>query len=674
MSDVPSPVGFDQLGLAAPVLEAIKQVGYEFPSPIQAEAIPQLLAGRNLLGQAQTGTGKTAAFALPLLSRLDLAKAEPQVLVLAPTRELAIQVAEAFQTYGRNLRGFHVLPLYGGQHMGIQLKQLRRGAQVIVGTPGRVMDHLRRGTLVLDALQAVVLDEADEMLRMGFIEAVEWILSQTPETRQVALFSATMPGPIRRVAANYLKDAHEVRIESRTSTVDTIDQRYWRVSGTHKLDALTRILEAEPCDGVIVFVRTKNSTMELAERLEARGFASAALNGDMAQPDRERTIERIKSGALDVVIATDVAARGLDVERISHVINFDIPYDSEAYVHRIGRTGRAGRKGVAILFVAPREQRMLRTIERSTGSPIEPMVLPGREEIADRRTTRLRQRVIDVLEEEEDMDFFRELVAGFRREMDTDLDTVAAAMACLLQKDRPVRATEVRDDSARQERQWDDRPRRDDRFQGEARPRREERFSRDDRPRRDERPSGGKRYEDRPPRDRDSSAAERPPREPRADQPSRDKDDMELVRYRVEVGRNDGVTPGDLVGAIANEAGVESRFIGRISLFDDHSTVDLPDGMPKEIFEWLRKVRVRNRPLRIRALGPSWGEDDRGSRDFRPKPAGGGFRDDKGDRSKPPFGDSRPRSGPPNRDDRDRRPRSGPPSKGGKFRGRGPSR
>lgn len=673
MSDDSAPVGFDQLGLAAPVLEAIQQVGYEFPSPIQAEAIPQLLAGRSLLGQAQTGTGKTAAFALPLLSRLDLGNTEPQVLVLAPTRELAIQVAEAFQTYGRNLRGFHVLPVYGGQHMGIQLKQLRRGAQVIVGTPGRVMDHLRRGTLVLDALQAVVLDEADEMLRMGFIEAVEWILSQTPEERQVALFSATMPGPIRRVAETYLQDAHEVRIESRTSTVDTIDQRYWRVSGTHKLDALTRILEAEPCDGVIVFVRTKNATMELAERLEARGFASAALNGDMAQADRERTVDRLKSGSLDVVIATDVAARGLDVDRISHVINYDIPYDSEAYVHRIGRTGRAGRKGVAILFVAPREQRMLRVIERSTGSPIVPMVLPGREEIADRRTTRMRQRVIDVMEEEEDMDFFRELVEGFRRDMDTDLQTVAAAMACLLQQDRPVRAPEVRDEAPRREEHWQERPRREDRFQRDDRPARPKRFEERSHREREggDRDVSAKPFEERSPRE-PKPDYERPPREDRRPQK---EEGVDMVRYRVEVGRNDGVTPGDLVGAIANEAGVESRYIGRIDLFDDHSTVDLPDGMPKEIFEWLRKVRVRNRPLRIRALGPSYGDGRREDRDFRPRSSGGGFREERGERKsfRDRGGEQRRRPGPPNRDDRDRRNRSGPPPRGGKFRGKGPS-
>ena len=359
---------FSELGLAAPVLQAVDEVGYEAPSPIQAQCIPPLLQGRDLLGTAQTGTGKTAAFALPLLSRLDLSLRQPQILVLTPTRELAIQVAEAMQTYARHLKDFHILPVYGGQGMDVQLRQLRRGVHVVVGTPGRVQDHLRRGTLVLDRLAAVVLDEADEMLRMGFIDDVEQILEKTPDQKQVALFSATMPEPIRRVARKHLREPVEIRIKTKTTTVTTITQRYWQVSGVHKLDALTRMLALEDFKALIIFVRTKTATLELAEKLEARGYSSAALNGDMNQALREKTIERLKSGALDIVVATDVAARGLDVERISHVINYDIPYDTEAYVHRIGRTGRAGRKGEAILFVAPRETRMLRAIERATGA------------------------------------------------------------------------------------------------------------------------------------------------------------------------------------------------------------------------------------------------------------------------------------------------------------------
>jgi ATP-dependent RNA helicase DeaD len=350
------PSGFQEMGLTEPVLKALNDVGYETPSPIQAEIIPHVLSGKDVVGQAQTGTGKTAAFALPLLSRIDLKSQKPQVLVLTPTRELAIQVAEAFQRYAAHLKGFHVLPIYGGQGYGIQLKQLHRGVQVVVGTPGRVMDHMRRGTLKLDTLMCLVLDEADEMLRMGFIDDVEWILEQSPEQRQIALFSATIPQEIRRIAKKYLKDPEEVTIKLRTTTAETINQRYWMVSGLHKLDALTRILEGETYDGILIFVRTRTATVELSEKLEARGYACAPLNGDIAQNQRERTVQRLKKGELDILVATDVAARGLDVERISHVINYDIPYDTESYVHRIGRTGRAGRSGEAILFVAPREK------------------------------------------------------------------------------------------------------------------------------------------------------------------------------------------------------------------------------------------------------------------------------------------------------------------------------
>jgi len=372
-----SVTGFGQLALAGPVLQALQEIGYESPSPIQAESIPHLLEGRDLFGQAQTGTGKTAAFALPLLSRLDLGLKQPQILVLTPTRELAIQVAEAFQAYARHLKGFHVVPIYGGQSMDTQLRQLRRGVHVVIGTPGRIMDHLRRKSLVLDSLRTLVLDEADEMLRMGFIDDVEWILEHTPAERQTALFSATMPDAIRRVAQKHLRDPREVRIKSGTTTVSTTKQRYWQVSGLHKLDALTRILEVEDFDAVLIFVRTKTETVALAEKLEARGFAAAALNGDMNQALRERTVEQLKNEKLDIVVATDVAARGLDVQRISLVFNYDIPCDTESYVHRIGRTGRAGRPGSAILFVSPREMRMLRAIEKATRQPIEAMHLPN---------------------------------------------------------------------------------------------------------------------------------------------------------------------------------------------------------------------------------------------------------------------------------------------------------
>jgi ATP-dependent RNA helicase DeaD len=597
------PILFTDLALAEPVLKAIQTVGYEIPSPIQAAAIPVLLAGGDILGMAQTGTGKTAAFALPLLSKLDLSQTNPQILVLAPTRELAIQVAEAFQKYASEMPGFHVLPIYGGQDMTSQLRQLKRGVHVVVGTPGRVMDHLRRGSLNLTNLKSLVLDEADEMLRMGFIDDVEWILEHTPETRQTALFSATMPREIRKVCDNYLRDAKEIKIASTQSTGDNIEQVYWMVSGTNKLDALTRILEVEPFDGMIIFVRTKTATVELAEKLEARGYSASALNGDMNQQLRERAIERLKTGKLDIVIATDVAARGIDVERISHVVNYDIPYDSEAYVHRIGRTGRAGRSGKAILFVAPREKRLLYTIEKATRKPITLMELPSGATVTKHRIDQFTQQITDTLKEQSDLSFFNDLLAEYSHANDVSPEEIASALAYLLQRERPlqVKFTDVK-------------------------PERNERRDRDERGGRDERGN----------RDRG----------PREDRPRRERSDENMDRYRIEVGRNHEARPGDIVGAIANEAGIESRFIGHIKLFDEFSTVDLPAGLPKETLAKLKKVRVRNRPLEI-ALdqGGSRGGDDfpgRGKpkRDFGPREGGGregGYKD--GGRDKPRFND-----------------------------------
>ena len=392
-----APTGFESLGLAAAVLAAVREVGYETPSPIQRAAIPPLLEGKDLLGQAQTGTGKTAAFALPLLSRLDVKLAQPQLLVLTPTRELAIQVAEAMQTYARHLKDFHVLPVYGGQGMDFQLKQLRRGVHVVVGTPGRIQDHLRRKTLKLERLKAVVIDEADEMLRMGFIEDVEDILKQMPDEKQVALFSATLPDRVRKIVQHHLSEPVEVKIKAKTATVASVDQRYVEIRGFDKLEALTRIIEVEDFDAMLIFVRTRMATTELAEKLEARGLASASLSGEMTQALRERTIERLKSGKLDIVVATDVAARGLDVERITHVVNYDIPHDVEGYIHRIGRTGRAGRTGHAILFVMPRERRMLAAIEHATRQPVTAMLLPTRGDVVDRRALQFKQTITDVL-------------------------------------------------------------------------------------------------------------------------------------------------------------------------------------------------------------------------------------------------------------------------------------
>jgi len=602
---------FADLGLSDAVMKAVVKVGYEVPSPIQAAAIPVLLAGGDILGMAQTGTGKTAAFALPLLSRIDMKQPEPQILVLAPTRELAIQVAEAFQKYASEIPGFHVLPIYGGQDMTSQLRQLKRGAHVVVGTPGRVMDHLRRGSLNLNNLKALVLDEADEMLRMGFIDDVEWILEHTPKTRQTALFSATMPREIRHVCNNYLNDAKEIKIESSQSTDANIEQVYWMVSGTNKLDALTRILEVEPFDGMIIFVRTKTATVELAEKLEARGFAAAALNGDMNQQLRERTIERLKSGSLDIVIATDVAARGIDVERVSHVVNYDIPYDSEAYVHRIGRTGRAGRSGKAILFVAPREKRLLYTIEKATKKPITLMELPSGATVTKHRIDQFTSQITTTLAENTDLSFFNDLLAEFSNKNEVSPEDIASALAFLLQKDRPlqVKFTDVKPE---RERSSSDR----------------DRGPRDDRGGRDERGSRG----DRGSRDGgDRGRSDRP----REDRPRREHNDENMVRYRIEVGRNHEARPGDIVGAIANEAGISSSNIGHIKLHDEFSTVDLPKGLSGDVLSQLKKVRVRNRPLEISVdqggAGSSSGNKDRdfGDRGPRVRDSNERPRDDK---------------------------------------------
>ena len=567
---------FKQLDLGAQLLSALEEVGYETPSPIQAACIPPLLAGADILGEAQTGTGKTAAFALPALARIDLSDNRPQVLVLAPTRELAIQVSEAFQRYAKHMPGFHVLPVYGGQSMVVQLRQLKRGAHVVVGTPGRIMDHIERKSLVLDNLKTLVLDEADEMLRMGFIDDVEWILGHTPAERQTALFSATMPEPIRRIAHRYLREPQEVKIKAATTTVSTITQKFCQVSVAHKLDALTRILEIEDMDAGIIFVRTKVATEELATRLEARGHAVGALNGDMTQQLRERVVEQLKRGSIDIVIATDVAARGLDVPRITHVINYDIPYDTEAYVHRIGRTGRAGRLGTAILFVTPREFRMLKTIERATRQKIEPLPLPSREAIADRRIALFREQVEAVLQSD-DLDFFRDVVASLEADGTHELHDIAAALASMATRDRPL---QLPDEGGR------------DFAKMEAAPQRPERAPRDGKP-----------------RDNREQILER----------RRDFADGKLVRYRIAVGKNQLISPKDIVGAIANEAGIDSRHIGQINLYEDYSTVELPASMPADLMETLSRLRVRQFILHTRPLTPE--EDAHAERNPRGRPA-----------------------------------------------------
>jgi ATP-dependent RNA helicase DeaD len=567
-------ITFKDLALDKSLLKILDEVGYESPSPIQAQTIPLLLEGQDIIGQAQTGTGKTAAFALPLINNLDLKQKDPQLLVLAPTRELAIQVAEAFQKYATYMKGFHVLPVYGGSDYSGQIRALKRGVHVVVGTPGRVMDHIRKGTLKLGNLSALVLDEADEMLRMGFIDDVEWILEQTPEDRQIALFSATMPTQIRRIATKYLNEPAQVTIKVKTTTAETIRQRFWPVSGLHKLDALTRILEAEEFDAMIIFVRTKNSTVELADKLEARGYAATALNGDIAQNQRERTITNLKKGKLDILVATDVAARGLDVDRISHVVNYDVPHDTESYVHRIGRTGRAGREGDAILFVAPREKRMLYAIEKATKKKIERMELPSTETINDKRIDKFKQRITDALANE-DLAFFSQLVEQYEQEHNVPAIEIAAALAQLVQGDIPLL---LQNKPQRKDKRSDD-------------------WDRDDRPRRER---------------SDRKARERSPRRER--RPSDTVIDEGMERYRIEVGHDHQVKPGNIVGAIANEADIESKYIGRIDIFDDHSTVDLPEGMPKELLYTLKKVWVAGQQLKISSMKKGGGSGKPGGK------------------------------------------------------------
>ena len=544
----PATTTFRDMKIAEPLLTALDEIGYETPSPIQAQAIPQLLKGLDLLGHAPTGTGKTAAFALPLLSRLDMQDKNVQIMTLTPTRELAIQVAEAYQRYAHHIKGFHVVPIYGGQEYSGQIRQLKRGVQVVVGTPGRVMDHMRKGTLKLGGLQALVLDEADEMLRMGFIDAVEWILDQTPDKRQMALFSATMPKEIQRIARRHLNDPQEVSIKARTATAETIRQRYWQVSGLHKLDALTRILEVEDFDAILMFVRTKTATTELAEKLEARGYAAAAMNGDMAQAHREQMVERLKRGSLDILVATDIAARGLDVDRISHVVNYDIPYDTEAYIHRIGRTGRAGRSGEAILFVAPRERRMLAAIERATRQKISRLELPTTETVNNKRIADFKQKITDTLAGGE-MAFMQNLVEQYRNEHDVPALDIAAALAKMSIGDKQLLLSPEKE---------------------------------------------------KPPRRRDDAP---PPRGKKRRDKTSTEPDSDKERYRIDVGHEHGVKPGNIVGAIANEAGLAGEHIGHISIEKNYSLVDLPVGMPRDILMDLKKVRVCGRPMKITLHG-----------------------------------------------------------------------
>jgi len=560
-----TPTGFASLGLPFAILRTLEELGYEEPSPIQASSIPTLLEGRDVLGMAQTGTGKTAAFSLPILARTQPELSSPQVLVLAPTRELAQQVAEAVKTYSKYLPGINVSAIYGGTDYGSQLRELKRGPQWVVGTPGRVMDHLRRGTLNLADIKAVVLDEADEMLRMGFIDDVNWILEQAPKQRQVALFSATMPKEIQAVAEKHLNDPVQVKIKAKTTTNDKIRQRYWFVGGAHKNDALLRICEVEDFDAMMVFVRTKQATEEVADYMLANGFKCAPLNGDIPQQLREKAVEKLKAGKLDILVATDVAARGLDVERISHVINYDIPQDTESYVHRIGRTGRAGREGEAIVFVRGREKRMLRDIEKATRQSIEEMPLPTAKDVNAKRKERFQAQILDAVHSEKNR-VFRDIIEQLLVENPVDTPDLAAALAKLVQGNKPLFLDENADARMMERRERDDR--------------------RDDR------------------RERDDRRGERAPRSKAMPEEQakalKGQPDVDMQRYMVGVGYNDGLRPGNLVGAIANEAELESKFIGHIEILENFSVIDLPNGMPPATMAILRKAKVCGRSLELK--------------------------------------------------------------------------
>lgn len=572
----PTTPPFSELGLSDAVLAALADVGYETPSAIQAATIPALLAGRDVVGLAQTGTGKTAAFALPIISRLDVAQKSPQALVLAPTRELALQVCEAFEKYAAHLPGVHVLPVYGGQGYGVQLSALRRGVHVVVGTPGRIMDHLEKGTLDLSQLKYLVLDEADEMLKMGFAEDVETILADTPADKQVALFSATMPTAIRRISKQHLRDPEEITVKTKTTTSANTTQRYLMVSYPQKVDALTRILEVENFDGMIIFVRTKNETEALAEKLRARGYSAQAISGDVAQPQRERTVEQLKSGTLDILVATDVAARGLDVERISHVINFDIPVDTESYVHRIGRTGRAGRSGAAISFVTPRERRLLDAIEKATRQPLTQMQLPTVDDVNATRLARFDDSITEALGQTELMSAFRDIIGHYVEHHDVPEAEVAAALAVVAQGGSSLLLTEA-----------DLRP---------VRPPREER---------DDRPA------------RDGDRAERPERRSRTG-------NGRLAPYRIEVGRRHRVEPRQIVGALANEGGLSREDFGAIDIKLDFSIVELPAEMSRETLDKLAATRISGKLIELQL--------DRGPRKRADRGYGSGGSVDRDDR------------------------------------------
>lgn len=616
-AEVLDTVSFRELGLPDNLLKLLEELGYQTPSPIQAQIIPEILAGHDVMGQAQTGTGKTAAFALPGLCLLKLDIRAPQILVLAPTRELATQVCEAYERYAQHLPQVRCVALCGGQEYRQQISQLNQGPQVVVGTPGRLMDHMRRGTLDLSHLRQVVLDEADEMLRMGFIDDVEWILQQAPKERQTALFSATMPKPIFQIAQQYLKDPVDIRIKTKAMTATTITQKYWMVAGASKIEALTRLLEVTPYTAAIVFVRTKTATIDIAEVLRARGFRVLALNGDIDQKLRQRSVDQLKSGEVDVLVATDVAARGLDVDRISLVINFDIPFDPEAYVHRIGRTGRAGREGQAILFVAQRERRLLASIERVTRQPIQAITLPSFNDVQKHRLLRLQDQISEALPqaiESKSLKVYEDCLQDMITAGIATAEQIAVTLMWLTQKNHSVatlveeKPAEPRSYARERERSRegssrDARPRQNFRERdGAATPARSrERTSERDGDRSSEKRSFG----DRPVRDRGTEKSS----EPRV---RRDRDTQPMETYRVALGKNDNVSPRNLVGAIANEGGIDSANIGRIEIFDHYSTVDLPVGIDKSVCQDLKAAWVCGKQLNLTLMSQSVGSESKG--------------------------------------------------------------
>ena len=577
-------ITFNDLGLPEFILKAVSDLGFETPSPIQQECIPHLLNGNDVLGMAQTGSGKTAAFALPLLAQINSEEKHPQMLVMAPTRELAIQVADACEQFVKHARGIRIVTLYGGQRCDIQLRALKQGTQVVVGTPGRILDHIRRGTLNLAELRFIVLDEADEMLRMGFIDDVETVMAELPEHHQTALFSATMPEPIRRITKRFMNDPKEVKIKVNNDNAPDIEQSCWYVHGVRKNEALLRFLEVEDFDAAIIFARTKTATLDITELLEKSGFRSAALNGDMTQQLREQTLDRLRNGSLDIVVATDVAARGIDIERISLVVNYDIPLDAESYVHRIGRTGRAGRSGRALLFVEPRERRLLRNIEHLMKKGINEVELPNHLVLQECRRKKFVAKITKQLEHH-DLEQYRSLLEDLFT-ADQDQEDIAAAMLMLLQgKQKLILPPDPPMDK-----------------------RRRDRNERSENPRSAERRGERKGYGNPQP--------------------------MDL--YRIEVGRGDGVEVRHIVGAIANEGDINSRYIGHIKLYDDYSTVELPQGMPKELLQQFAKTRVLNKQMQMSFLGEAKSDDARGGDDFRGKHRGGRSveRGDFGDRGR----------------------------------------